>query len=82
MGRKLVRENELLQSGGLLSFPRTGCALCAAVILSRGQRSRHYRYTRPTPQRAQASSLFFERQPGLENSQMVGMSGDFADRNW
>jgi len=27
MGRKLVRESELLQSGGLLSFPRTGCAL-------------------------------------------------------
>ena len=27
MGRKLVRDNELLQSGGLLSFPRTGCAL-------------------------------------------------------
>jgi hypothetical protein len=26
-GRKSVRENELLPSGGLLSFPRTGCAL-------------------------------------------------------
>jgi hypothetical protein len=29
VGRKLVRENELLRSGGLLSFPRTGCALFA-----------------------------------------------------
>jgi hypothetical protein len=37
MGRKLVRENELLQSGGLLSFPRTGCALRAPVSLSRGR---------------------------------------------
>src|SRR5215472_9605694 len=27
MGRKSVREAELLLSGGLLSFPRTGCAL-------------------------------------------------------
>jgi hypothetical protein len=35
MGRKLVRENELLRSGGLLSFPRTGRALRASVILSR-----------------------------------------------
>ena len=35
MGRKLVRENELLRSGGLLSFPRTGCALCASGILPR-----------------------------------------------
>ncbi len=26
-GRKLVRKNELLRPGGLLSFPRTGCAL-------------------------------------------------------
>ena len=30
MGRKLVRENEFLQAGGLLSFPRTGCALRAS----------------------------------------------------
>ena len=72
MGRKLVRENELFESGGLLSFPRTGCAHCAVVILSRGQRSQHYRYARPTPQRAQASSLFFARQPGLENSRILG----------
>jgi hypothetical protein len=49
MGRKLVRDNELLQSGGLLSFPRTGCALRAPVILSRGQRSRHYGRTSPAP---------------------------------
>lgn len=34
MGRKLVRENELLRSGGLLSFPQTGCALRAVVILT------------------------------------------------
>ena len=27
MGRKLVRKDELPESGGLLSFPRTGCAL-------------------------------------------------------
>jgi hypothetical protein len=72
MGRKLVRENELLQSGGLLSFPRTGCALCAVMILSRGQKSRHCCFTRPTPQRAQVSRLFFEREPGLENSRTVG----------
>ncbi len=26
-GRKSVRENKLFGSGGLLSFPRTGCAL-------------------------------------------------------
>src|SRR5258705_13436142 len=37
MGRKLVRENQLLQLGGLLSFPRTGCALCTGLILSRRQ---------------------------------------------
>jgi len=37
MGRKLVRENGLLRSGGLLSFPRTGCALRASVILSRAE---------------------------------------------
>jgi hypothetical protein len=48
MGRKLVRENQLLRSGGLLSFPRTGCALYAAVMLSRGQKSRHYDHTRPS----------------------------------
>jgi hypothetical protein len=72
MGRKSVRENELFESGGLLSFPRTGCAHCAEVILSRGQRSQHYRHTRLTPRRAQASSLFFERQPGLENSRILG----------
>src|SRR5260370_38966237 len=39
MGRKSVRKNELSRSGGLLSFPRTGCALRASVILSRGQKS-------------------------------------------
>jgi hypothetical protein len=39
MGRKSVRKNELFRSGGLLSFPRTGCALRASVILSRGQKS-------------------------------------------
>jgi hypothetical protein len=47
MGRKLVRENELLRSGGLLSFPRTGCALRASVILSREKRSRLYGRTSP-----------------------------------
>ena len=35
MGRKLVRENELLPSGGLLSFPRTGCALLRYQDISR-----------------------------------------------
>jgi hypothetical protein len=35
MGRKVARENELLRSGGLLSFPRTGCALRASEILPR-----------------------------------------------
>jgi hypothetical protein len=50
MGRKLVRDNELLQSGGLLSFPRTGCALRAPVSLSRGRRSRHYGRTSATAQ--------------------------------
>jgi hypothetical protein len=39
MGRKSVRKNELFRSGGLLSFPRTGCALRASVILTRGQKS-------------------------------------------
>jgi hypothetical protein len=47
MGRKLVRENELLRSGGLLSFPRTGCALCAAVVLSRALKSRHHGQHQP-----------------------------------
>ncbi len=47
MGRKLVREDELLRSGGLLSFPRTGCALCAAVMLSRALKSQHHRHTSP-----------------------------------
>src|SRR5947209_2428757 len=47
MGRKLVRENKLLRSGGLLSFPRTGCALRASVILSREKRSWHYGRTSP-----------------------------------
>jgi len=27
MGRKSVREDKLYEQGGLLSFPRTGCAL-------------------------------------------------------
>jgi hypothetical protein len=54
MGRKLVRDNDLLQSGGLLSFPRTGCALRAPVILSRGQRSRHYGRTNPTTPRSRS----------------------------
>src|SRR6267143_7084371 len=45
MGRKLVRENEWLRSGGLLSFPRTGCALCALAMLSREQKSRHHGHT-------------------------------------
>jgi len=56
MGRKLVRKNELLRSGGLLSFPRTGCALRASVILSREKRSRHHGRTvlsrQPNVQRA------------------------------
>jgi hypothetical protein len=47
MGRKLVREDGLLRSGGLLSFPRTGRALRASVILSREKRSRHYGRTSP-----------------------------------
>ena len=33
-GRKSVRESELLRPGGLLSFPRTGCALRAAEIIA------------------------------------------------
>jgi hypothetical protein len=37
MGRKLVRENELLQPGGLLSFPRTGCALRAPQSYHQGR---------------------------------------------
>jgi len=37
MGRKSVRENKFSDQGGLLSFPRTGCALRAGVILARGQ---------------------------------------------
>jgi len=36
-----------LRSGGLLSFPRTGRALRASVILSREKRSRHYGRTSP-----------------------------------
>jgi len=58
MGRKLVRDNELLQSGGLLSFPRTGCAHRAPVILSRGQRSRH----NGQPRAIQPQSLFASQQ--------------------
>jgi len=64
MGRKLVRENESLRSGGLLSFPRTGCALRAPVILSREKRSRHYGRTSPTAGGRARSEP--------ENSRMVG----------
>src|ERR1700689_938607 len=39
MGRKLVRKNELLQPGGLLSFPRTGCALRAPQSYHQGRES-------------------------------------------
>jgi hypothetical protein len=35
-GRKSVRENELYQQGGLLSFPRTGCALRARKFYHHG----------------------------------------------
>jgi hypothetical protein len=34
MGRKLVREDELYKQGGLLSFPRTGCALLRCENIS------------------------------------------------
>ncbi len=70
MGRKLVRENEFLRSGGLLSFPRTGCALRASVILSREKRSRHYGRTSPVApaQRPAApeSRLFLDRWSGAK----------------
>jgi hypothetical protein len=42
MGRKSVREDELLQAGGLLSFPRTGCALLRSIDLS--MTKRHQRF--------------------------------------
>jgi hypothetical protein len=60
MGRKLVRENELLRSGGLLSFPRTGCALRASVILSREKSITVARVLsrQPTVQRAPESRSF------------------------
>ncbi|SRR5258708_4840641 len=55
MGRKLVRENELLRSGGLLSFPRTGCALSRfADLITRAVKSA-LRSHQPNAQRARVA---------------------------
>ena len=66
MGRKLVRENEWLPSGGFLSFPRTGCALRAAVILSPEQGS--HPTPRLPPKLAPNSQLFAGKLPFFRGS--------------
>jgi hypothetical protein len=41
MGRKLVRENELSQSGGLLSFPRSARPVRSRDLITTAEASGH-----------------------------------------
>src|SRR5260370_16622179 len=69
MGRKLVRENELLRSGGLVSFPRTGCALSRfADLITRAVKSA-LRSHQPNAQRA----------PGRARSQGANLGRKLPD---
>src|ERR1700676_4482171 len=47
-GQKVSSLERFLRAGGLLSFPRTGCALRAEVSLSRADRDRVYGLTSAT----------------------------------
>jgi hypothetical protein len=49
MGRKLVRKNQLSLPGGLLSFPRTGCALRAAQSYHQARESGNPVAPAPSP---------------------------------
>src|SRR5258708_13926876 len=55
MGRKVVREKELVRSGVILVFPRTGCALSGfAGLITRAVKSA-LRSDQPNAQRARVA---------------------------
>ena len=77
MGRKLVRKNELLQPGGLLSFPRTGCALRAPQSYHQGRESGNPVAPAPSPdERANQHPIRVRHLSGNATYRAVGRNDD------